>query len=94
MSCTPIMRLSKKKEPGFSRLAPIPPTRAARWTTRSGRRLGEQAPRRLALDEVVVLLARHDDLGAAPPQVGHHLAAEEAGAARHDDLLPLKSHVP
>src|SRR5438105_7648926 len=35
ISCAPIIRLSKKSWPGFSRLNPMPPTLAARWMTRS-----------------------------------------------------------
>ena len=36
-SCRPIIAFSNRKRPGLSRLAPMPPTCAARWMTRSGR---------------------------------------------------------
>ena len=87
MSCAPIIRFSKKNEPGFSRFAPIPPTRAARCTTMSGPRVGQQAPARLALHQVVVLLAGHHHLGPARAELGVDAPPQESRSSRQDDAF-------
>ena len=59
-SCRPIMALSNRNRPGWSRLAPMPPTRAARWNTSCGPGVGQQPLAGRAVDQVVVAAARHE----------------------------------
>ena len=48
----PIIRFSNRNRPGFSRLAPMPPTRAARCSTMSGRAVGQQPRHAPPIDQI------------------------------------------
>ena len=63
----------------------MPPTRAARWTTVAGRCVGEQRLGGAGHGEVVLGAAGDDDVGAAAPQLGDDVPAEEAGPTGDED---------
>ena len=93
-AAAPIIALSNKNRPGLSRLAPMPPTCAARWMTRSGR---ASASRRRTAARSTRSYSRERGTktrGAARAQPLDDEAAEEAGAAGDDDplVLPERAH--
>ena len=78
--------LSWKKRPGFSRLAPMPPTTAARWMTTSGRAVREGLSDPLDRAQVVLGAAGHEDVGhVLGAQARHHGPTQEPGAAGDHD---------
>ena len=74
----------------MSRLAPMPPTCAARWITRSGRASAQQAPHGGAVDQIVFgASAGTNGPRASRAQPLDDERAQEAGAAGDDDASPL-----
>ena len=63
----------------------MPPTRAARWTTRLGRWSASIVSAASGNGQVVLGAPRCDHVGAALAQLGDHLPAEETGPSRDED---------
>ena len=82
------MRLSKKNSAGRSRLAPMPPTTAARWIDERRLQLAIEARRLFHAPQIVVAAAEPRHRGApALAQRGGEPAAEKAGPAGDDNAL-------
>ena len=92
ISCTPIIRFSKKNEPRVLPVGADPAHARGEVHDDVWPRVGQQAPARIPLNQVVVLLAGDQHLGPARTELGVDAQSEESRPSRHDDAFARQCH--